>query len=623
MIGSRSSQKMPFAGFRSRGARLADGCATILGRGSAEPGARRVEAALPIIAALLSLAVGVYVLVTTIAMVIHGWSAVPYWDQWDELILSPKQVFSPWLYSQHNEHRILFPRLLFAIDTFAFAETNKFDFFCNVALPLTLAGLIVHVARRHVSSALTDTLWIAGIVLTVLFSAMQYENFVWGFQVQFFGIQLAAVASIACLALGRATWASLVAAIAFAAIAVYTLASGIIVPFLAIPVALWAGRSKAQIAVLALAAVALLASYLHGYVPPSGHSDPLRTLLRPELPVYAAAELGNPFGQLLRGVHAAHYLYWDCAFGALGLALFAVAALVHLRQGRSIGQPELVFLGSAALMVGVAFLTALGRLKFGLDQALSSRYATPMLLFWLSLAMLATSEIQRRRADLRLHVPGARLIVFRSSRAHRQYRGLQLMAMGLSLPGLFALACAQPRLVKTGLAVALPRREAVAALLANVDDAEALAHVYPHLRALQRKAAELRAQHLAVFADGWSRWLGAPLADHVQLAAPGQCQGGIDQVARLPVSGRAQWRVVGWAWDSASRSVPDRIVIADGAGRVVGYALSGFPPLKPGHDKHSGWRGDFTAPQTGSVTAYALIDRDRVDCPLARWAQVR
>ena len=202
-------------------------------------------------------------------LVIHSWSAVPYWDQWDELILSPGKVFSPWLYSQHNEHRILFPRLLFAIDTFAFAETNKFNFFCNVALPLTLVGLIVHVARRHVSRGLTDTLWIAGIVLTVLFSAIQYENFVWGFQVQFFGVELAAVASIASLALGRGAWPSLAAAIAFSTIAVYTLASGMVVPFLAIPVALWAGRSKAQVAVLAVAAAVLLALYLHGYVSPS------------------------------------------------------------------------------------------------------------------------------------------------------------------------------------------------------------------------------------------------------------------------------------------------------------------------------------------------------------------
>lgn len=599
MIGGRSSQKIPFAGFRSRGARLADGCATILGRGSAERGARRVEAALPIIAALLSLAVGVYVLVTTIAMVIHGWSAVPYWDQWDELIFSPKNVFSPWLYSQHNEHRILFPRLLFAIDRFAFAETDKFNFFCDVALPLGLAALIVQVARRHISRRPTETLWIAGIVLTVLFSAMQYENFVWGFQVQFFGVQLAAFASIACLALGRRDAPSLAAAVAFSAIAVYTLASGIIVPFLAIPVALWAGRSKAQIAVLGIAAVALLASYLHGYVPPSGHSDPLRTVLRPELPVYAAVELGNPFGQLFQALHIAHFGYWDGGFGVLGLALFGAAVLIQLRRGRSIDPAELVFLGSAALMVGVAFLTALGRLKFGLPQALSSRYATPMLLFWLSLAMLAIIEIRHRHA------------------------GLRLLTAGISVLGLVALADAQSSFVKTGLAWALPRREGTAALLSGVDDNGALLRIYPAPARAIELAAKLRAQHLAIFADDWSRWLGTKLADHVRFAQPGECQGGIDRVARLPVTGPAQWQAGGWAWDEARRSAPDRIVIADGALRVVGYALSGFAPLEPGHDKHSGWRGDFKALDGASVTAYALLDRGRVACPLARWAQAR
>lgn len=66
----------------------------------------RSGVAIPAVAGLLSLAAGIYVFATTTAMVIHGWSAVPYWDQWDDLILSPKQVFSPWLYSQHNEHRI-------------------------------------------------------------------------------------------------------------------------------------------------------------------------------------------------------------------------------------------------------------------------------------------------------------------------------------------------------------------------------------------------------------------------------------------------------------------------------------------------------------------------------------
>ena len=101
----------------------------------------------------MSLAAGGYVVATTTLMAIRGWSSVPYLDQWDSLIFSAGQVFSPWLYAQHNEHRILFPRLLFAIDTFAFAETNKFNYFCNSALPLGMASLVIYIAHKHVSRA--------------------------------------------------------------------------------------------------------------------------------------------------------------------------------------------------------------------------------------------------------------------------------------------------------------------------------------------------------------------------------------------------------------------------------------------------------------------------------------
>jgi hypothetical protein len=554
------------------------------------------------ITASLCLSVGIYVFFTTLDMVIHGWSPVPYWDQWDELILGGKQVLSPWLYSQHNEHRILFPRLLFAIDTFAFAETNKFNFVCNVMLPLVLAGLIIYVAHRYISRRITDTLWIAGFVLTLLFSAMQFENFVWGFQVQFFGVELAAAASIGCLVLGRGNWVSLTASIGFSAIAVYTLASGMPVPFLAIPLAIWTKRSRAQVAVLAIAAVALLASYLYGYVSPAQHSSPLYSIFRPGLLHYAVAEIGNPFAQYLMALWRPHRLttILDLAFGTLGLGLFARTGLVLLRRGRVTNGVQFFFFAIASFLVCVAFLTALGRLKFGAGQALSVRYASPMLLFWLSLAMLGFIEIQDRRP------------------------GLRPVAMGLSLLVVIGLASAQPAFVKSGLAYAAPRRQAMTALLANVEDADQLNPVYPHLQRLEELVAELRARHLAVFADAWSAWLGTPLSDHIGVGDPSQCRGDIDQVTRLPVPGQAQWRSSGWAWDKASGAPPDRVVLTDAAGRVVGYALGGYPPeLGSGGPKHSGWRGHFAAENGASVTAYALVDRERAACPLAGLSEAR
>jgi hypothetical protein len=535
-------------------------------------------------------------------MVIHGWSPVPYWDQWDELILSTKQVFSSWIYSQHNEHRILFPRLLFAIDTFAFAETNKFNFFCNIVLPLLLAGLIVFIFNRYSARCMADTLWIAGIVLTLLFSAMQYENFIWGFQVPFFGVELAAVASIGCIVLGRRSWGSLSASIGFSAIAVYTLSSGMPVPLLAIPLAIWAKRSTAQIVVLAIAAVTLLASYLHGYVSPPFHSNPLSTIFRPGLVHYAIAEIGNPSVQFLLALESSHHLTMilDLALGTLGLGLFAIVALVLLFRGWDIDRAQLFFFGIAAFGVSITFLTALGRLKFGAEQALSIRYASPMLLFWLSLAILGIVEVQHRRPNLRP------------------------IAMGMIVLFLAGLVWAQPAFVRAGLASVSPRREAMTALLASVDDPASLGAVYPRPDRPKDLAVKLKAQHLAVFADEWSTWLGTPLVDHIRLGDPAQCRGGIDQVTRLPVSGRAQWRASGWAWDNARQAPPDRVVVVDDTGSVVGYALGGYPPkLGSNGPKRSDWRGHFMAENAATIRAYALVDSERTACPLARMPEVR
>jgi hypothetical protein len=129
------------------------------------------------ILALLAFGLGAYICVTTTLMTIRSWSPVPISDQWPNLLFSRGQVFSPWLFSQLNEHRLVFPRLIFAVDTFAFDETNRFNLFCSVAFQLVLAALLAGAVHRSSKRSLVGTVWIAGIVLAVLFSAIQYENF--------------------------------------------------------------------------------------------------------------------------------------------------------------------------------------------------------------------------------------------------------------------------------------------------------------------------------------------------------------------------------------------------------------------------------------------------------------
>src|SRR5258707_15127679 len=157
------------------------------------------------------------------------------------------------------------------------------------------------------------------------------------------------------------------------------------------------------------------------------------------------------------------------------------------------------------------------------------------------------------------------------------------------------------------------------ALLAGVNDPVAFGQVYPHPMRVTEQAAKLKSQHLSIFADEWSAWLGTPVTDHLRLGEAARCRGGIDEVVGLANAGRPEWRISGWAWDNVGSSAAERIILVDAAGRVVGYGLSGFAPKEGGLGR-SGWRGHFSAERAVAITAYALVDQQREACPLAGWS---
>jgi len=134
------------------------------------------------------------------------------------------------------------------------------------------------------------------------------------------------------------------------------------------------------------------------------------------------------------------------------------------------------------------------------------------------------------------------------------------------------------------------------------------------------QAAKLKSQHLSIFADEWSAWLGTPATDHLHLGEAARCHGGIDEVVRLANAGRPEWRISGWAWDNVGSSAAERIILVDAAGRVVGYGLSGFASKGEGGLRRSGWRGHFSAEKVGAITAYAPVDQQREACPVAGWS---
>jgi hypothetical protein len=90
-------------------------------------------------------------------------------------LLGAVQLDAPhWPFAQHNEHRIVVPRLIYVIDRFLFGSTNKFSFFCNGAVQLSLAALITCIALRATPQRIAEKIWIVGAVLALLFSAIPW-----------------------------------------------------------------------------------------------------------------------------------------------------------------------------------------------------------------------------------------------------------------------------------------------------------------------------------------------------------------------------------------------------------------------------------------------------------------
>jgi hypothetical protein len=247
----------------------------------------------------------------------------------------------------------------------------------------------------------------------------------------------------------------------------------------------------------------------------------------------------------------------------------------------------------AGFIAAGGVLTALGRVRFNTEQALVSRYATPVVAFWLAIVLLGAGRFPSGRR--------------------------RLAVMALTIPGLIVIAISQPRFAETARRVAAEQTAAIPAVLAGVAD-PILSRLYLHgSRLTLERRASLLAAHTSVFAEDWSRWLGTPLASHVAVAGAELCHGSFAQALSLADDARHGWRAIGLAWSATGSQPLRKIVLVDSALVVRGYGLGGFsaevvemPAANAPQDDW--WIGAFTGDDPSAVTAYALLGHTA--CPL-------
>jgi len=326
--------------------------------------------------------IGAWVALTTIRTVVSNLSAIPWYDDWQNLTLyrawsmGDMPLFDA-LLQLTNEHRVAFPRLvLFADDRFfgGLGTVPIIGIFVVQACHAGLFAIVLHRARP----AHPGRWMIGGVVVALMMSLRQAENFTSGLQIAFAAVFAAATGSalafgraVERLAVGRTPWPWFAGSLAAAFVACFSMANGLLVaPILAV-MAILARAPRLAAGYLAFAAVVTPAYFFEDAI--EGPGSPLtENLHHPgRLAFYVAAYLGgiasDPPSRAL-------------AMGALGILS---AVLVTVRAATRMGRPDASGLVAVMLFCGAtATLTAAGRLQFGPEQALSSRYCTGSAAFW-------------------------------------------------------------------------------------------------------------------------------------------------------------------------------------------------------------------------------------------------
>ena len=468
------------------------------------------------------------------------WAFVDYWSRRPIPLLS-------WLWLQHNEHRVLVPKLFLLLDYRAFRGEDIFPLAVIQLVQLALAVTLLSVLRRWEKVGGNEWRTAAGMALFCCFCTAQYPNFICGFQLAFILVGFFVAVAVALLLLSRESndagcreWKRISLAMLAAMAATYSAANGVLVWPILLAVAILQRSRRVIVAVVAFTAGLTLTSYFYHHA--SLYSGSLFPVHHPVGNLtYIAAYLGAPWS-------SAHHLGVAVLFGATAIA--GAALVVPLVLARPERKPSLLlFSAMLVFTIGSAAMTSLGRLPLGVRQAFSERYQTISLLFWLVLGLVLILFVRRSRVRL-LALQTLLLVI--------------MLVASIRVRSAFSSALSTALSVNTGSL----------ALITGVHDPAGLSMLFLDPNIPWADMPVLKLHHVSVFATRLSSNLRKPVQSVYRMRKQG-CWGAVNQVTPIPMGRYEGIRAGGWAWDPVRRRGVGRIVFV-ARGNIVGFAETGY-----------------------------------------------
>jgi hypothetical protein len=309
-----------------------------------------------------------------------------FWDEWEQVSIfqhiNGGHLYFNDFWRQHNEHRILFPTIGLVIIEKLTHWNVIIECLANFAVAIVSYFVLLNTLRTTSKTSKLPPVLLLLLGL-IWFSPVQVENWLWGWQLEWFmsvlGVVLVGTGLSRVKKSVLSRWA-LTGLLAGGILAQYSLGNGTLVWPIAIACLIYQRLRIRQLALVAGTALVTTALYYWHYVTPVG--APSRGLAIHEPVGYAKfvlLYLGRPLSYLHQPAMLLGFILVS-AFLLLSVYLFIRE---KARFNRSI---PWIFLGLYA--IATAMVTGLARLGFGVAEGSTSRYTTISLLLLISTVVL-------------------------------------------------------------------------------------------------------------------------------------------------------------------------------------------------------------------------------------------
>jgi len=311
-----------------------------------------------------------------------NYSPIPIADSWSnyELVKDISEGHLSSFISLHNEHRILPSKILFWLDMHLFGGSEVFLLITHILFIFILFNLFSSLSIENNLNKKEQTLFPL-FILSILFFWSQKANLTWAFQSQFYLVQIFSLLTFFAI---YKKW-NFIFVIIFSIFSVLSMGNGLLIPIL---VTFYYVTNKifSRASVFIFLTIVIFTLYFIDYQGNPSYMSPIESVTHHPLKVilFSFVFLGNVFSFLVgKGVFGAFLA------GCMG---FLSTFFVLTKISKFYKNPIFYYL---IFLIGTAVLVGLSRHQDGYIHAVSSRYTTPTICYWVTFAILFFSDIKK------------------------------------------------------------------------------------------------------------------------------------------------------------------------------------------------------------------------------------